>query len=388
MFIVKDCDPSKGPPCFAHSDVSASIFETPDECCGTRLGWRDLDECVADSTDDSLPLSGMWYVLWGGSTGDDRCVNECDGPDELCGGKADDYKELYETFKECCERHTWFNTDCTADVPTPDGGGISTSDSGGGALSVSTSPRYSNKYFANYLDANCLRDCETGTSFGCAPVPPNAILYMSIETCCKLGQKWVDISYCSSRSVGAYSEGWFVDYTPGTREQCGEYSCSKILLLTYSRSHSQILLHLFLVRDCDPAKGPPCHATDPGATLFATPEECCELISWNPTCVADSQRGGRRLTEYSLGLELSETLSDKWYYRKDKKGVEKCFKECEAGTEANCGGAGAVYKARYDTYQECCEWHFGKAVDECIQNVENGFRKKNLRGAELLQKKQ
>ena len=203
-----DCNPADGPPCAAteHTDVSARIFGTADECCGTLLGWLDLDECVADSKYGSPPLSGMWYVIWG--YGDARCVNECDGPDANCGGKASDYKELYGTFKECCEIHTWYNTDCTANIPTPDSGGVQPAP-----------PAFSYKYFPNFETASCLQDCEPGSAYGCAKAPSNAVPFDTIDACCSLGLSWADISYCASRSVGTYSDGWFADYA---LLRCGE----------------------------------------------------------------------------------------------------------------------------------------------------------------------
>ena len=129
-FLVKDCDPTDGPPCsrLEHTDSSVSIYDTVDACCG-RLNWLDAGACVASSQE----------------------------------GRTD-------------------------------------------------------MFFADYASGACLRDCEQGP-VGCALVPPPVALYESVDACCSVGQSWVDYQYCTSRSVGNYSDGWIVDYTD---ERCGE----------------------------------------------------------------------------------------------------------------------------------------------------------------------
>ena len=47
QYPVKDCNPSDGPPCAHHHDLSATIFPTVEECCRTTLGWVDQGLCVA-----------------------------------------------------------------------------------------------------------------------------------------------------------------------------------------------------------------------------------------------------------------------------------------------------------------------------------------------------
>ena len=202
MQCVQDCRGEY--PCHGRPSSYKELYDTFQECCELHTWWSHDCSLSYHNAVGSPPLSGLWYVMWG--NGDARCVNECDGPDENCGGKASDYKELYETFNECCEFHTWYNTDCTANVPTPGSGQFG--------------PAYSNKYFTNFETASCLRDCEPGSSFGCAQVPSYAVLFDTVDGCCSIGQSWVDHSYCTSRSVGTYSDGWFVDYA---LMRCGEY---------------------------------------------------------------------------------------------------------------------------------------------------------------------
>ena len=137
LLLVKDCDPADGPPCSAsaHTNPTATIYDTAQECCG-RLGWIDTGACESASTDNSAGFVAL----------------------------------------------------------------------------------ASKKYFADYASGACLQDCEPGP-FGCALVPPPVALYNSIDACCSVGQGWVDYKYCTSRSVGNYSDGWIVDYTD---ERCGE----------------------------------------------------------------------------------------------------------------------------------------------------------------------
>ena len=35
-------------------DLSTPLFDTPETCCGAKLGWLDADECVANSKDASI----------------------------------------------------------------------------------------------------------------------------------------------------------------------------------------------------------------------------------------------------------------------------------------------------------------------------------------------
>ena len=110
--------------------------------------------------------------------------------------------ELYDNFHICCERHTWWQDDCSAYDENGNGG----------------SPKHSNQYFADFDSGSCLKDCEPGP-LGCASVPPPIALYETIEACCAMTQNWVDTKYCLSRSNGTYSDGWVVSYDD---EKCGE----------------------------------------------------------------------------------------------------------------------------------------------------------------------
>ena len=64
-----------------------------------------------------------------------------------------------------------------------------------------------------------MKDWEPG-SFGCMIVPLPVALRDSIEACCSVGMWWVDYGYCTSRSVGNYTNGWTVDFK---NEKCSEF---------------------------------------------------------------------------------------------------------------------------------------------------------------------
>ena len=134
---------------------------------------------------------------------------------------------IYATPEACCGRLGWANLHaCVA----------ASQNSHAPLLSEPT-----NKYFVNYQSGSCLQDCEPGP-FGCAQVPPPIVLYDDIDTCCTIGQSWVDYEYCTSRSIDSYSDGWVVDFS---NEKCGESSCANHLIvfthcfLTFALHNSQ-----------------------------------------------------------------------------------------------------------------------------------------------------
>ena len=117
-FVVKDCDPADATPCSnQYNDVSLEIFASPEECCGTHLGYQDLDDCVTNSLNRGRRklLSEKWYYLFEHNGVQHECVRECDGPEAICAGKAADNKELFDSFHDCCEHHLYGKIDdCTA----------------------------------------------------------------------------------------------------------------------------------------------------------------------------------------------------------------------------------------------------------------------------------
>merc|ERR1712194_418483 len=311
---AKDCYPADGPPCseIGHDDASAPIYDTAEACCG-RLDWISASSCVAASEDNStgssvLPLSqffpdyasssclqdcepgpfgcmpvpppvalyesidaccstALWWVDhryctsrsvgnytdgWVVDYQNAKCAKDCyssDGPPCSEIGHDDASAPIYDTVEACCDRIDWIGTSsCVA----------ASEDNSTGSSVIPLS-----QFFPDYASSSCLKDCEPGP-FGCMPVPPPVALYDSIDACCSTAMWWVDHSYCTSRSVGNYTDGWVVDFQ---NEKC--------------------------VKDCNSASGPPCYEVgneDTSAPIFDTAEACCGRLDWISTssCVSAS----------------------------------------------------------------------------------------------------
>jgi len=305
------------------------------DCCWENFQWV-FRECMGDvygeiteraplalgPCPDPLPLSsGKWYVEYY-TDQDFVCVQDCQG-EFPCNGRASSYKELYDTFIDCCTIHTWWDVNCAnynengtklesepeltskwyveyytdakplcvreCEGPNCNGRAVNYEElydtfdeccqmhlwwntdcmaydeHGNGTNGLLEPP---NTYYADYLSGSCLKDCESGP-LGCAIAPPPIALYNTIKECCDFGQSWVDSKYCNSRSNGEYSNGWIISSDYG--------KCAK---------------------DCDPTGGPPCSGSDLqhhkfSDTIFDTPNECCRTLSWIDldSCVTASQTG-------------------------------------------------------------------------------------------------
>ena len=116
---------------------------------------------------------------------------------------------IHDTVEACCDSLDWIGTNSCVSA--------SEGSSTGSLASGNTLP--SNRFFADFETNSCLKDCDPGP-FGCMRVPPPVTLYDSIEACCTVAMWWVDHSYCTSRSVGNYTNGWTVDFQ---NEKCSEF---------------------------------------------------------------------------------------------------------------------------------------------------------------------
>jgi len=255
------------------------------ECMGSGSGFGEEGSPLTPCT-EPVKMSGKWYVEYYDPELDPVCVQECDGP-YPCNGLARSYKEIYETYTDCCDRHLWYVVDSCGEGINPHvrgdpflakglasaGPGLSSnsevsarpglSSNSEVELSSISDSEPSNKFYADYSSGSCMKDCEPGP-FGCAIVPPPVVLYDTIELCCAMGQSWIDFGYCTSRSVGDYTNGWVVDYSI---EKC--------------------------VKDCNPDDGPPCARTehsDGSAPIYASVEECCARLDWIDANICASGR--------------------------------------------------------------------------------------------------
>ena len=135
-------------------------------------------------------------------------AKDCDpanGPPCYGVGNEDTSSPIFDTAEACCGRLDWISTSSCVSAST---------DSSPGSPAVP-----SNQFFADDLSSSCLQDCEPGP-FGCQIALPLTPLYGSIDACCS-SRGWIEYEYCTSRSVGKYSNGWVVDYQ---NAKCGESS--------------------------------------------------------------------------------------------------------------------------------------------------------------------
>jgi hypothetical protein len=115
----------------------------------------------------------------------------------------------------------------------------------------------------------------------------------------------------------------------------------------------------FPVRDCDPADGPPCSETehiDSSADIFATPQECCQMIPWldADVCVSDSES----IPSYTNTFYVSHFDM-------------KCGQDCDSAQGLPCmGRRPASSPVQYDSASACCSEELSWIVlNDCITDT-------------------
>lgn len=109
-------------PEYMNASPKAWRHKTLSECCLANFQFV-FRECMGYNNGDDgelaplspcaeplPPASEKWYVEYY-SEADPVCVQDCDG-EFPCNGRTQSYKELYDTYSECCERHLWYLTGC------------------------------------------------------------------------------------------------------------------------------------------------------------------------------------------------------------------------------------------------------------------------------------
>merc|ERR1712176_16876 len=236
------------------------VYESIDECCKEGQSWVDFGFCTSRSVGD---YTNGWVVDYRA----EKCMKDCDpalGPPCSNSEHNDQSAPIFDTAKDCCDTSlSWVDADvCTSLSCSRGPAPTSTSSSSSSAISLSSSTSSSadgtgrsGKYFADYNSGSCFKDAAPCAEdpVTCAEAPPPVQLYDSIADCCKRGQSWINFDFCTSRSVGEYTNGWVVSYN---KVKC--------------------------VKDCDPSDGPPCAAHgDGGLEIFTTARECCHAtLSW------------------------------------------------------------------------------------------------------------
>merc|ERR1719253_755589 len=385
---IKDCDPADGLPCAAleQEDLSAPIYDTVDACCG-RFDWIDGGACAASSASTRLagapshqffadyasgscrrdcepgpfgcavvpPLValydsvdaccsvGMFWVDykyctsrsvgnythgWLVDFGQEKCIKDCDPADGLpCSAleTEDQSAPIYDTVEACCGRLDWID----------DGACVSNSE----RKATASLALPSRQFFADYAAGRCRQDCEPG-SLECATVPPPMSLYDSIDACCSVGIWWVDYGYCTSRSVGNYTNGWIVDFES---EKC--------------------------IKDCDPADGAPCTELEQEFLhfhIYDTVAACCGRLDWidSDECasISDGNAAG------SLALPSNQFYAD--------YASGSCQRDCEPGPFGCALVPPPV--ALYDSIEACCSvgqgWvDYRYCTSRSVGNYSNGW---------------
>ena len=100
LLLVKDCGPDATLPCLekVHTSPSATIYDSPEECCDAHIGWMDRDNCVILSESDGTGTDLYWRDWSSGS-----CKKDCEPNDDEFGCKrVPPPIALYESIDVCC----------------------------------------------------------------------------------------------------------------------------------------------------------------------------------------------------------------------------------------------------------------------------------------------
>ena len=175
----------------------------------------------------------------------------------------------------------------------------------------------------------CTRDCEPGTSVGCARVTnPSAKLYSDLSTCCSEGLPWASLDFCSTRSIEQTTNKWFVSNNICRQDCVSGATCANLTDSTQTLYDSAL--------DCCQSK------------LAFFPEDRCETLS----------------------LANPLTGTSKWFASYEA-GNERCYQDCPDGT-GNCGGIVDLNVELFDDSTSCCRTKLShKSLSYC-ESVSDG----------------
>ena len=241
-----DCEVGSAPTCGGLANpVSDDLYDNPLECCQNELFWLLDSFCEASSLISSC-YGGTGKYYRGDAAGVDVCVRDCstDTGDGSCGGIVEDNSvPLYESAEDCCtEQYGWIENDlcvmrttlttatkywadkvngkCVDDSVTPTEDlsltiydtlsdcctneiqWLSENSCTVASDPTATASAGTGKYYINWSEEECVKDCVTGT--GCGGLAPDYMdenyLYDSASACCSL-MGWNDISECISKAT-------------------------------------------------------------------------------------------------------------------------------------------------------------------------------------------
>ncbi|KAL3804075.1 hypothetical protein HJC23_006466 [Cyclotella cryptica] len=271
-------------------DLSTTLFGSLVDCCSEKLAYIDGSLCVAISTNTS---TDKFYV----SYSEKMCKQDCpvDPTTFECGGTPEDLSTpLYATVEECCSEKLAFIdlTLCTAV-----------------SLNETT-----DKFYVSYTDKVCKKDCPVGESFECGGTPEDLTtkLFETVEACCSEKLSYIDESLCAALSLNQTTDKFYVSYPD---EKC--------------------------LKDCPVGDAPECGGPpgDLSTALFETAAECCiEKLSYIDESLCSA-------------LSLNKT-TDKFYVSYHD---EACKKDCPVGEAPECGGIPEDTSVTlFETVEECC----------------------------------
>jgi len=151
-------------------DNSVPLYESPEDCCTQQYGWIENDLCVMRTT--LTTATKYWPDKIKG-----KCVDDSVTPTE------DLSVTIYDTISDCCTNEIQWLSEISCTV-----------------ASDSTAAAYAGtgKYYINWSDEQCVKDCVTGA--GCGGLAPDYMdetnyMFDSASACCSL-MSWNDISEC------------------------------------------------------------------------------------------------------------------------------------------------------------------------------------------------
>jgi len=132
------CKTGGGQPLYMTNAPTTWMFATLNNCCERYYGWM-LDECKG--TSGGAP-SGLWYPDWAGP--DDTCKNDGSEPQYM---DLNPVAWMHSSKQACCDANFgWMLNEC---------------------LGSSGPNADANKWFIDWDDYKCKRDCAVGTGTSC-----------------------------------------------------------------------------------------------------------------------------------------------------------------------------------------------------------------------------
>jgi len=307
----QDCEVGTGPSCALNADPAVTYYDTPQECCSSKLGYRSQPLCVADSTHAVYEGTGRYYVDYRNS----RCARDCPAGGNAtnaadCAGVAEDSNAvLHDDAAGCCATSmSYMSQELCEDRSngTATGTGMYYPISAGICVKdTSATP------------------CPSGET--CQRVDGwVSTLYDAIAECCDSDDyalpSNVNPKYCRAVSDGTGTDGWFL-HPDGDR--CAKHCASG-------------------------DEGVECAApSDPTTSYHPTAQGCClvELGHLNSrTCAEFSEKGG-------ILEDLAETAE---YYVDWIR--QACVRNCPEGSAGECGGiAAGKWVVLHPNITSCCE---------------------------------